>query len=211
MIRITNFQKEKIVLGINIFNKISVLSNKKIRDYIKSETGNIRQSHTESLPSGYQNSRKLYRSYGVDPTKYRPSSEALWRRVKKGDPLPEVNPFVDLTNFLSLKFQIPYGLYDIDKLEGDIELITGSDDMWYEGIRKDRVSLHGKIVLTDRIGPFGNPSSDSLRASTGSSTEDLLQVIFFLTGDKEIENVLGSSVEIYKQFFSIYEVFSYIV
>ncbi len=163
------------------------------------------------LPSGYQNSRKLYRSYGIDPTKYRPSSEALWRRVKKGGSLPKVNPFVDLTNFLSLKFQIPYGLYDVDKIIGDIELIKGSDDMWYEGIRKDRVSLHGKIVLSDSIGPFGNPSSDSLRASTESSTKNIFQVIFFVYGDENIDSILSSSVDVYQQFFSISEVSSYIV
>ena len=211
MIGITNNQKEKICLGINIFKNISVLSYDHIHDHIKEETENIRNIHLELLPPGYQNSRKLYRSYGIDPTKYRPSSEALWRRVKKGGSLPEVNPFVDITNFLSLKFQIPYGLYDIDKIKGDIELITGKDDMWYEGIRKDKVSLHGKIVLSDNIGPFGNPSSDSLRASTESTTKNLLQVVFFIAGDENIDSILSSSVEIYQQFFSISEVSPYIV
>jgi len=211
LIRITNNQKEKIVLGINIFKNISVLSYDNIREHIKVETENVRQEHTELLPPGYQNSRKLYRSYGIDPTKYRPSSEALWRRVKKGGSLPVVNPFVDLTNFLSLKFQIPYGLYDVDKIKGDIEVITGTDDMWYEGIRKDRVSLHGKIVLSDTIGPFGNPSSDSLRASTKNTTKDLCQVIFFIYRDENIDSILSSSVDLYQQFFSFSEVSSYIV
>ncbi len=210
MIEITNKEKEKTVLGINIFKNISVLSYDEILSFIKNETENIRQAHSNLLPPGYQNSRKLYRSFGIDPTKYRPSSEALWRRIKKGEALPGVNPFVDITNFLSLKFQIPYGLYDIDKINGDIELITGSDDMWYEGIRKDRISLRGKIVLSDAVGPFGNPSSDSLRASTDSSTSNLLQVIFFIPGDEAIEDILNSSAGLYQQFFRISEVVSYI-
>lgn len=165
----------------------------------------------KSLPPGFQNSRKLYRSFKIDPTRYRPSSEALWRRVKKGEYLPEVNPFVDLTNFLSLKFQVPYGLYDTEKLIGDVKLITGGDDMRYEGIRKDIVSLHGKIVLSDGSGPFGNPSSDSLRASTSNNSMNILQIIFFVAGENRCDSILRSSADLYRQYFKISEVSSYLV
>jgi len=164
-----------------------------------------------SLPQGFQNSRKLYKSFRVDPTRYRPSSEALWRRVKKGEYLPEINPFVDLTNFLSLKFQIPYGLYDVDKLNGNIELIKGCEGMWYEGIRKDKVSLHGKIVLSDESGPFGNPSSDSLRASASDNSENILLIIFFYPGEEKSKFILDSTANIYKKYFKISEISSYLV
>ncbi|MEN8221801.1 MAG: phenylalanine--tRNA ligase beta subunit-related protein [Acidobacteriota bacterium] len=209
MNKISNYQKDKVVLGVNIFKGVSVLSYDRILDFIKDETGNIRSNHMESLPPGYQNSRKLYRSFGIDPTRYRPSSEALWRRVKKGESLPEVNPFVDLTNLLSLNFQIPYGLYDLNKINGDVALTTGDNGDWYEGIRKERVSLQGRVVLSDRTGPFGNPSSDSLRTSTEIETRDILQVIFFTHEEEKREIILSSSEDLYRRYIKISETISY--
>ncbi len=55
--------------------------------------------------------RAMYRRVGLDPTKRRPSSEALLRRVRKGEPLPRINSLVDVCNWCSLEFQLPYGLY----------------------------------------------------------------------------------------------------
>ena len=54
--------------------------------------------------------RTMYKRVGLDPTKTRPSSEALLRRVRKGDPLPRINSMVDVCNWCSLEFQLPYGL-----------------------------------------------------------------------------------------------------
>jgi DNA/RNA-binding domain of Phe-tRNA-synthetase-like protein len=194
-----------VKLGINIFKGVFPVSEERIRSYIAEETGKIRTGFGSGFPPGYQNSRKLYRSFNTDPTRYRPSSEALWRRVRKGEALPEVNPVVDLTNLTSLRFQVPYGLYDLDKLSGDVQLITGDAGASYEGIRKDRVSLEGKIVLRDDSGPFGNPSSDSLRASTGPGSVNILQVIFFLPCDEAMDRILELSAAVYGEFFSISE------
>ena len=63
--------------------------------------------------------RELYRRFGVDPTRVRPSSEALLRRLKKGEPLPRVNSLVDVANAMSVQLQVPVGLYDLDKVKGD--------------------------------------------------------------------------------------------
>jgi len=200
-----------LVLGINIFKNVSLCSPERISNYIKTETREVREAFSETLPPGFQHSRRLYRSFRIDPTKTRPSSEALWRRVKKGEELPAVNPFVDLTNLLSLRFQIPFGLYDMDKVNGDVELTTGANGEWYEGIRKDRVSLQGRPVLVDNTGPFGNPSSDSMRTSTGDHTINILQVIFFSPQQQKKEVILESSERLYKRFIKIPGPVSYIV
>src|SRR5689334_12007105 len=63
--------------------------------------------------------RTIYKRVGLDPTKTRPSSEALLRRVRKGDALPRINSLVDVCNWCSLEFQLPYGLYDAAHVEGD--------------------------------------------------------------------------------------------
>src|SRR5204863_10208724 len=104
--------------------------------------------------------RTMYKRVGIDPTKTRPSSEALLRRVRKGDPLPRINSMVDICNWCSLEFQLPYGLYDASHIQGDVMLRLGIEGESYPGIRKDDVNVGGRITLADTLGPFGNPTSD---------------------------------------------------
>src|SRR5262245_58925322 len=127
---------------------------------------------------GLQPARRLYRAFGIDPTTTRPSSEALLRRVLKGGAFPEVNAAVDVGNLCSISFFLPIGLYDADKIRGGITLRRGGPDEGYAGIRKDRVGVAGRPVLVDDEGPFGNPTSDSLRTSVDAATVSLLMVIF---------------------------------
>jgi len=122
--------------------------------------------------------RELYRAFGIDPTKTRPSSEALLRRVLKGQPLPRINSAVDLCNLLSLRFLLPIGLYDAGAIDGPVQLRKGLPGESYEGIRKSEVHLGGRPALSDRRGAFGNPSSDSARTSVSESTTRLWMVVF---------------------------------
>jgi DNA/RNA-binding domain of Phe-tRNA-synthetase-like protein len=122
--------------------------------------------------------RTMYKRVGLDPTKTRPSSEALLRRVKRGDALPRINAMVDVCNWCSLEFQLPYGLYDADCIEGDVELRLGRTGESYAGIRKDEVHVANRITLADRLGPFGNPTSDSARTMVTTSTTSALLVVF---------------------------------
>ena len=122
--------------------------------------------------------RTMYKRVGIDPTKTRPSSEALLRRVRKGDPLPRINSMVDVCNWCSFEFQLPYGLYDAAHIEGDVMLRIGVDGESYPGIRKDDVHVGGRITLVDAAGPFGNPTSDSARTMVTPATTRALLVVF---------------------------------
>jgi DNA/RNA-binding domain of Phe-tRNA-synthetase-like protein len=122
--------------------------------------------------------RTMYKRVGIDPTKRRPSSEALLRRIRKGDPLPRINSMVDVCNWCSLEFQLPYGLYDSARIEGDVVLRLGLEGESYPGIRKDDVHVGGRITLADSLGPFGNPTSDSARTMVTSATRQALVVVF---------------------------------
>ena len=122
--------------------------------------------------------RTMHKRVGLDPTKTRPSSEALLRRVKKGDPLPRINSLVDVINWTSLETQLPFGLYDCDRLEGAITLRLGGPGEAYPGIRKDVVHLEGRLTLADGRGPFGNPTSDSARSMVTPATTRALVVVF---------------------------------
>lgn len=122
--------------------------------------------------------RTMYKRVGIDPTKTRPSSEALLRRVRKGDTLPRINSMVDVCNWCSFEFQLPYGLYDAARIQGDVTLRIGRDGESYPGIRKDDVHVGGRIALVDGLGPFGNPTSDSSRTMVTTATTRGLLVVF---------------------------------
>jgi DNA/RNA-binding domain of Phe-tRNA-synthetase-like protein len=122
--------------------------------------------------------RTMYKRVGIDPTKTRPSSEALLRRVRRGDELPRVSSLVDVINWCSLETQLPYGVYDLDRIQGDVVLRIGRPGEEYAGIRKDAVHVAGRLTLADDVGPFGNPTSDSARTMVTTATVRALVVIF---------------------------------
>jgi DNA/RNA-binding domain of Phe-tRNA-synthetase-like protein len=137
--------------------------------------------------------RAMYRKVGIDPTKTRPSSEALLRRVRKGDSLPRINSLVDVCNWCSAELQLPYGLYDLDRIASPVELRLGRDGEEYAGIRKDIVHVAGRPTLVDAQGPFGNPTSDSARTMVTTDTRRALILIFAprAVGQKPIEAALN--------------------
>jgi DNA/RNA-binding domain of Phe-tRNA-synthetase-like protein len=122
--------------------------------------------------------RELYRGFGIDPTRTRPSSEALLRRVLRGLPPPRVLNAVDLGNLLSLRFLLPIGLYDAGKIRGGVTVREGAPGESYAGIRKEEVRVAGRPVVADERGPFGNPTSDSLRTCVEAATRELWMVVF---------------------------------
>lgn len=132
--------------------------------------------------------RALYRRFGIDPTRVRPSSEALLRRLKKGEPLPRINSLVDVANALSVQLQVPVGLYDLGKVKGD-ELVVrlGAEGETYTGIGKERVNVAGRICVADGEGAIGNPSSDSARTMITTDTERAAWIYFLPVEDETID------------------------
>lgn len=132
--------------------------------------------------------RELYRRFGTDPTRIRPSSEALLRRIKKGEPLPRINSLVDVANALSVQLQVPVGLYDLGKVVGDELVIRlGLEGESYEGIGKEKVNVAGRICVADAKGPCGNPSADSARTMITTSTESAAWIYFLPVRDEDID------------------------
>jgi DNA/RNA-binding domain of Phe-tRNA-synthetase-like protein len=132
--------------------------------------------------------RELYRTFGVDPTRVRPSSEALLRRLRKGESLPRVNSLVDVANAMSVQLQVPVGLYDLDKVKGDeLAFRLGAKGEAYTGIGKERVNLEGRICVADAEGPCGNPSADSARTMITTDTERAAWVYFLPVSDDDVD------------------------
>jgi DNA/RNA-binding domain of Phe-tRNA-synthetase-like protein len=139
--------------------------------------------------------RTMYKKVGIDPTKTRPSNEALLRRVRKGDAIPRINSAVDIVNWCSLEFQLPYGLYDSSKLAGPVTMRLGDEGEKYAGIRKDDVNVAGRITVADDAGAFGNPTSDSARTMVTPSATELLIVVYapMEIGKAQLERVLHNT------------------
>ncbi|MCH2043409.1 MAG: hypothetical protein MK212_04660 [Saprospiraceae bacterium] len=133
------------------------------------------------------NTRKAYKALGKDPSRYRPSAEALLRRVVQGKGLYQINNVVDLLNTVSIQTGFSIGGYDLSKVEGEIELAVGQEDEPYAAIGRGKLNIGCLPVLQDRLGTFGSPTSDSQRTSVQNSTEDFLMVFFDFASDKQVE------------------------
>lgn len=126
---------------------------------------------------GVQQARRLFRAVGIDPTKRRPSSEALLHRALKRKGLDAVNALVDVGNWCSLDFLLPTCIYDVQKISGAIVLRLGRSGERYAALNGRDLEFDGRWVLADELGPFGSPMTDSLRtAVTVSTTAALLGI-----------------------------------
>ena len=148
---------------------------------IEAYAAELRRRHGDGKSGdvpGAADARALYKALGLDPTKTRPSSEALLRRVLKGEALYRINTLVDAMNLCSLRSQLPFGLYDRDRIEPPVVLRKGGPGESYEGIRKAAVNLEARPVLSDARGPFGNPTSDSARTMVTRETRAALVTVY---------------------------------
>jgi DNA/RNA-binding domain of Phe-tRNA-synthetase-like protein len=144
-------------------------------------TSHLAANYTGKQPAdipGVAETRAMFHRLDIDPTKTRPSSEALLRRVLQGKGMPEVNAIVDVCNLCSLEHQLPLGLYDRDLVRGSVRVRVGRESEGYAGIRKHWVNLGGRLLLADDDGPFGAPTSDSRRTAVTRETRNLLVVVF---------------------------------
>jgi len=146
--------------------------------------------------------RAMFRAWGMDPSKYRPSSEALLRRVAQGKGLYRISNVVDIINLGSIETGWPYGLYDLAHVRPPITFRLGLAGENYEGIGKHTWHLHGRPILVDSEGPFGSPISDSTRTMITESARSVLTVIFApaATHDTVLQQALDSLAARLRQF-----------
>ena len=122
--------------------------------------------------------RAMFRAWGVDPARYRPSAEALLRRVVQGKGLYRVSNVVDISNLGSIETGWPYGSYNRAAIQPPVGLRLGVAGEKYEGIGKRTWHLDRRPVLADGQGPFGSPISDSVRTMITEASAAVLTVIF---------------------------------
>lgn len=139
--------------------------------------------------------RTIFKTLGTDPNRYRPSSEALYRRIQKQQYLAPIHSAADLNNFFSLQHQIPFGIYDVDKLTGNIQIGIGKESDAYMAINGRDVNMNGKLISSDDSGAFGSPYVDSLRSAVTEATKNALHLIYLQPSmDKESAQQMLSSL-----------------
>lgn len=95
--------------------------------------------------------REAFRLLGYKPGDFRPSIEALLRRVLRGQELPSINALVDIGNIVSLRHRLPVGGHAIDVLTRDIALrpATGAENFVPFGSRETEHPAPGEFIFTE--------------------------------------------------------------
>ena len=139
----------------------------------------------KELP-GIAATRHVYRSCGKDPSRYRPASEALIRRVLQGKVLYQIDTLVDLINLASMRFGYSIGGFDASKFVGDtLTLGIGLAGEPYEGIGRGMLNIEGLPVYRDSLGGVGTPTSDNERTKIELSTRHLLVLVNGYDGNED--------------------------
>ena len=144
--------------------------------------------------------REAYKKLGKDPNRYRPSAEALCRRILKDMPLYKINTLVDLINLVSLKTGYSIGGFDADKIQGNTELGVGTSDDVFEGIGRGLLNIEGLPVYRDEKGGIGTPTSDEERTKLSVETTRLLMIINGYSGEKGIKEATEYAVALLKKY-----------
>lgn len=142
---------------------------------------------TDSIKSmrPIQATREAYKLCGKDPSRYRPSAEALCRRILKGSPLYQIDTLVDLINLVSIASGYSIGGFDADKIAGDtLTLGIGRAGEPYEGIGRGPLNIEGMPVYRDAEGGIGTPTSDNERTKISPGTTRLLAIINGYSGEE---------------------------
>jgi DNA/RNA-binding domain of Phe-tRNA-synthetase-like protein len=155
--------------------------------------------------------RAAYKQLGKDPSRYRPSAEALLRRVLSGKSLYKVNNLVDLINRMSVRTGFSIGGYNYDAIQGQIEMSVGLADDDYQAIGRGTLNIEYLPCLRDKIGAFGSPTSDSQRTSIQNDSLNCLWVYFDFGSDPILEQSLEQSADLLKRFASAEQIQTQII
>ncbi len=131
--------------------------------------------------------RNTYKKLGKEPNRYRPSSEALRRRILKNVDLYKINTLVDAINLISLKTGYSIGGFDASLIQGSLELGVGQKDEKFEAIGRGYLNIEHLPVYRDSIGGIGTPTSDEERTKISNNTNKLLMLLNAYSGNEGLE------------------------
>ena len=147
--------------------------------------------------------REAYRACGKDPSRYRPSAEALRRRLLRGLELYQIDTLVDLINLVSLRTGYSIGGFDADKIVGkDLCLGIGRHEEPFEGIGRGVLNIEFMPVIRDAEGGIGTPTSDNERTKMSVDTTHILAIINGYSGSEGLQDAADMTVELLQRYAS---------
>ena len=170
-----------------------------MKDVVDTAKGEAEQSLEGMKPAHLPRiieTRAAFKALGKDPSRYRPSSEALLRRIASGKGLYTVNDVVDINNVISMQSHFPIGTYDLAELRGDIVFRRGEAGETYQGIGRYELNLEGLPLFADEAGPFGTPFSDSERTMVRPETSRVLSVLIGFGEDVDLQPWLEKAADL---------------
>ncbi len=151
--------------------------------------------------STIQATRQVYKQLGKDPNRYRPSGEALRRRIVKGDGLYQISTLVDLINLVSLKTGYSIGGFDEQKIDGkELTLGVGRAGEIYHAIGRGLMNIEGLPVYRDQVGGIGTPTSDEERTGIDMNTQHLLMLINGYDGSELLKDAAKYAIELLNKY-----------
>ena len=144
--------------------------------------------------------RKIYKALGKDPNRYRPSAEALCRRIVRGIPVYKVSTLVDIINLVSIRSGFSIGGFDIDKVQGNIVLGVGSDKDVFEAIGRGLLNVEGLPLYRDETGGIGTPTSDNERTKISENTSKLLMILNGYSGKTGLQEAVNHSIGLLQKY-----------
>ncbi len=155
--------------------------------------------------------KEAYKSLGKDPNRYRPSAESLMRRIANGKGLYFINNTVDILNLMSVKTGYSICGYDVECIDGEIELGVGCENEPYQGIGRGDLNIENLPVFRDDHGAFGTPTSDSVRTMITEKTKKILFVFMDFENTKAVDEALKECKELLHQHAGATKVEEYII
>ena len=149
-----------------------------------------------------QATRQAYKRLGKDPNRYRPSAEALRRRILRELPLYKIDTLVDIINLLSIQSGYSIGGFDAGKIDGDLVLGVGREGEIYHGIGRGELNIAGLPVYRDNQGGVGTPTSDEERTKIDMKTGKLLMIINGYSGKDGLQEALTYGVSLLTRYVS---------
>ncbi len=151
--------------------------------------------------------REAYKRCGKDPSRYRPSAEALRRRLMRGLELYRIDTLVDLINLVSLRTGHSIGGFDADKIQGEqLELGIGKADEPFEGIGRGPLNIEGLPVYRDALGGIGTPTSDHERTKMDVQTRHILAIINGYNGEEGLQEAAEMTQDLLRKYAGAAEV-----
>ncbi len=144
--------------------------------------------------------REAYKQLGKEPNRYRPSGEALCRRIVKGDSLYQISTLVDLINLISLKTGYSIGGFDADKINGNVELGVGKANEEFDAIGRGLLNIENLPVYRDCTGGIGTPTSDVERTKISLDTSRLLMLVNAYSGEEGLQKAVAYSQDLLKKY-----------